>query len=55
MDKRGILKKGMAVERRGERGRGKKKKKREKVRGGGYRVGGRGWGKKRSVDELVDG
>jgi hypothetical protein len=33
----------------------KKKKKREKVRGGGYRVGEREWGKKRSVDELVDG
>jgi hypothetical protein len=31
------------------------KKKREKVRGGGYRVGERGWGKEKSVDELVDG
>jgi len=38
-----------------ERGGTKEKKKREKVRGGGYRVGERGWGKKRSVDELVDG
>jgi hypothetical protein len=45
----------MAGQRRGERERGgTKKKKREKVRGGGYRVEER-WGKERSVDELVDG
>jgi hypothetical protein len=50
MDKRERRGRGGAKERREGR-----KKKREKVRGGGYRVGERGWGKEKSVDELVDG
>jgi hypothetical protein len=45
---------GGAEEGRKREGRDEKKK-REKVRGGGYRVGGEGGEKKRSVDELVDG
>jgi hypothetical protein len=49
MDKRERRGRGGAKERREGR------KKREKVRGGGYRVGERGWGKEKSVDELVDG
>jgi hypothetical protein len=52
-----IAKKGGSEKRMGEReGRSdEKKKKRKKSEDGGYRVGARVGGKKRSVDELVDG